>query len=105
VTPHFDAINRSEEAEDSTDGGSAGPAEAREPKPGAQRQGEEQQHQHPESAGHPSLIKPTPVVLLANFGCPLPSPPSPAEKDEPLPSPPRVAAWNLNGWMLQSECF
>lgn len=46
----------SEAAADDTDGGSARPAEAREPKPSAQRQAKEQQQQHQESDGHPSLI-------------------------------------------------
>ena len=90
MTAQFDAINRSEEAEDGTDGGSARPAEAREPKPGAQRQGEAQQQQHPESAGHPSLIKPT-HGGLPNFGYPPPLPFS-----HPSPLPPPVAALNLD---------
>jgi len=47
----------SEEAADDTNGGSARPAEAREPKPSAQRQAKEQQQQ--ESAGRPPLIPST----------------------------------------------
>jgi len=49
----------SEEAADDTNGGSARPAKAREPKPSAERQAKKQQQRQQESAGHPPLIPST----------------------------------------------
>lgn len=64
-------VKCSEEAADDPDGGSSGPAEAREPEPGAERQAEEQQ-QHQEPAGRPplTLIPSTPSMLFTSSGDP-----------------------------------